>query len=137
MTHQRHLSAASRAAVWAALPAASPGIDAFALTAAVRLTEVFVRATLQDFMRCRAIRCAKFAYTSGRNRRERTQYWRAVAVLPTFQEAQAMQGRKTRRCLSCREDFSSWGAGNRICQKCSGRDDPLPDVFLPGMGARW
>lgn len=119
------------------MPDASPGIDVFALTAAVHLTEVFVRATLQELMRAGAIRCQKFPYTSGRNRRERTHYWRAMPDLPTFEQAQAMQGRKRRMCLGCREDFSSSGPGNRICPKCSGRDDPLPDVFLVGMGARW
>lgn len=30
---------------------------------------------------------------------------------------------KQRRCLVCREDFKSFGAGHRICSKCARRKD--------------
>jgi hypothetical protein len=137
VTEQARSSIASRAAVWAALPATAPGLDAFAITAASRLTEAFARATLHDLLMAGAIQC-------GRNRRERTHYWRAVPEMPSFEQAEAMQGRKQRMCLGCRRPFSSHGPGNRICQQCAGRDDPLRDVsvatrhYLEGcVGAVW
>jgi len=130
-------SISSRAAVWAVLSLHAPGADAFEITLLCGLTEAFTRATLHDLLMVGAIKRQKYPYTSGRNRRERTHYWRAVENLPSLARAQEMAGRKVRPCLGCREDFSSWGAGNRICDKCRGRDDPLPDVRLAGVRAGW
>ena len=135
MTMQARSSAASRCAIWEVLPTDPPGIDAFAVRDAAHIAEGFVRATLHDLLVAGAIRCAKRPITLGRNSRERTHYWRAMTTLPSFEQAQTMQGRKTRMCLSCRREFSSWGAGNRICSGCSSRSDPLPDVVV--AGARW
>lgn len=39
---------------------------------------------------------------------------------------------KTRRaCLRCHNDFMSWGAGNRICDRCKGEFSRLSPLATP------
>ncbi len=49
--------------------------------------------------------------------------FRAEQGLPPYVE-------KDRKCLSCGTTFKSWGAGNRICSKCSDNHaEDLADTY--------
>lgn len=55
--------------------------------------------------------------------------WAAIGQAPP---APTSRGPRVRRCLCCREDFSSWGAGNRLCPRCLSLD-----AHSGGAGLAW
>lgn len=39
--------------------------------------------------------------------------------------------RKQRQCLRCHNSFTSWGPGNRICERCKGEHARLSPLAVP------
>lgn len=45
--------------------------------------------------------------------------------------AEEKPAKKARSCLRCRGEFASWGAGNRICERCKAEHARLSPLARP------